>query len=204
MTFEVRKGDTSVRSVWTNRVHNAFRKQAGWAKLQKVRATGSDALDGRLLRRKKELNRQREGVSTMKGSGARNALRIWIRGEWGDRRRIRGVRTSSSEKDSASGHELARPGRRVLPPPRACRALQAGVAPTGVSAGFDCDVFNQIDGGFEHPFFERASIYPYARWAGSFPSISTSLWSHRFDSSQKAYPALMKSTQSTLLGRTAP
>jgi hypothetical protein len=39
-----------------------------------------------------------------------------------------------------------------------------------VPAGFDCDVFNQIDGGFSHPFFERESIYPYARWAGSFPS----------------------------------
>jgi hypothetical protein len=29
MTFEVRKGDTTVRSVWTNSVRNAFRKQAG-------------------------------------------------------------------------------------------------------------------------------------------------------------------------------
>jgi hypothetical protein len=28
-----------VRSVWTNSVRNAFRKQAGWAKLQEVRAT---------------------------------------------------------------------------------------------------------------------------------------------------------------------
>ena len=35
----------------------------------------------------------------MKGSGARNALKIWIGGEWGDRRQVRGVRTSSSEKD---------------------------------------------------------------------------------------------------------
>ena len=34
MTFEVRKGDTTVSSVWTNSVRNAFRKQAGWAKLQ--------------------------------------------------------------------------------------------------------------------------------------------------------------------------
>jgi hypothetical protein len=28
-------------SVWTNRVRNTFRKQAGWAKLQKVRATAA-------------------------------------------------------------------------------------------------------------------------------------------------------------------
>jgi ribonuclease HI len=41
MTFEVQKGDTTVRSVWTNSVRNAFRKQAGWAKLQKVRATAA-------------------------------------------------------------------------------------------------------------------------------------------------------------------
>ena len=38
MTFEVQKGDTTVQSVWTNSVRNAFQKQAGWAKLQKVRA----------------------------------------------------------------------------------------------------------------------------------------------------------------------
>jgi hypothetical protein len=37
MTFEVQKGNTTVRSVWTNGVRNAFRKQAGWAKLQEVR-----------------------------------------------------------------------------------------------------------------------------------------------------------------------
>ena len=33
MTFEVRKGDTTVCSVWMNNVCNDFRKQAGWAKL---------------------------------------------------------------------------------------------------------------------------------------------------------------------------
>ena len=42
MTFEVRKGDTAVRSVWTNSVRNAFRKQAGW----ESKGNGSDALDG--------------------------------------------------------------------------------------------------------------------------------------------------------------
>ena len=31
MTFEVQKGSTTVRSVWTNGVRNAFRRQAGWA-----------------------------------------------------------------------------------------------------------------------------------------------------------------------------
>jgi hypothetical protein len=42
MTFEVRKGDTTVRSVWTNSVRNAFRKQAGWAKLQVARAAAAN------------------------------------------------------------------------------------------------------------------------------------------------------------------
>jgi ribonuclease HI len=41
MMFEVQKGNTTVRSVWTNSVRNAFRKQAGWAKLQEVRATAA-------------------------------------------------------------------------------------------------------------------------------------------------------------------
>ena len=41
MTFEVRKGNTTVRSVWTNSVRNAFRKQAGWAKLQETRAAAA-------------------------------------------------------------------------------------------------------------------------------------------------------------------
>ncbi len=41
MTFEVRKGDTTVSSVWTNSVRNAFRKQAGWAKLQEARAAAA-------------------------------------------------------------------------------------------------------------------------------------------------------------------
>jgi ribonuclease HI len=41
MTFEVRKGNTTVRSVWTNSVHNAFQKQAGWTKLQEARAAAA-------------------------------------------------------------------------------------------------------------------------------------------------------------------
>ena len=43
ITFDVQKGNATVRSVWTNSVRNAFRKQAGWAKLQEVllRATAA-------------------------------------------------------------------------------------------------------------------------------------------------------------------
>jgi hypothetical protein len=41
MMFEVQKKNTTARSVWTNSVRNAFRKQAGWAKLQETRATAT-------------------------------------------------------------------------------------------------------------------------------------------------------------------
>jgi ribonuclease HI len=41
MTFEVRRGDTTVSSVWTNSVCNAFRKQVGWAKPQRARAAAA-------------------------------------------------------------------------------------------------------------------------------------------------------------------
>ena len=41
MTFEVRKVNTTVRSVWTNSVRNAFRRQAGWAKLQRDKSNSS-------------------------------------------------------------------------------------------------------------------------------------------------------------------
>ena len=41
MTFEVRKGDTTLSSVWTNSVRNAFRKQAEWAKLQEARTAAA-------------------------------------------------------------------------------------------------------------------------------------------------------------------
>ena len=37
----MQKGNTTVRSVWTNSVRNAFRNQAEWAKLQEVRATAA-------------------------------------------------------------------------------------------------------------------------------------------------------------------
>jgi hypothetical protein len=46
MTFEVQKGNTTVRSVWTNSGSNAFRRQAGLGKLQEVRRMfSSKALD---------------------------------------------------------------------------------------------------------------------------------------------------------------
>ena len=48
MTSEVQKGNTMVRSVWTNSVRNTFRKKAGWTKLQEVRATAVRHWTGRV------------------------------------------------------------------------------------------------------------------------------------------------------------
>ena len=47
---------------------------------------------------RKERRLQRAGVSKMKGSGARSALKIWISEEWGDLRRVLGARTFFFEK----------------------------------------------------------------------------------------------------------
>jgi hypothetical protein len=71
MTFQVLKGDTTVRSVWTNSVRNAFRKQVGRAKMQEARAalqgTGQNAcgiatINAGCRRRGKERRHQRAEV----------------------------------------------------------------------------------------------------------------------------------------------
>jgi hypothetical protein len=96
MTFEVRKGDTTVRPVWTNSVRNAFRKQTGWAKLQEARAAAAKHWTERVWYRHNQhwLQTSREGTEAsksgsfkdervkkvlfkgVKGSGLRNALKI--------------------------------------------------------------------------------------------------------------------------------
>jgi ribonuclease HI len=87
MTFEVQKGNTTVRSVWTNSVRNALPKQAGWAKLQEVRATAAKhwteqvwyCHNQRWMRSSKEraeASRSGSRVSRTSRNGARNALRI--------------------------------------------------------------------------------------------------------------------------------
>jgi ribonuclease HI len=83
MTFEVQKGNTTVRSVWTNSARNAFRRQAGWAKLQEVKATAAATErvwychNQRWMRSTKEEQRhQGVGVSRTGRNGARSALRI--------------------------------------------------------------------------------------------------------------------------------
>jgi ribonuclease HI len=78
MTFEVRKGDTTVRSVWTNSVRNAFRKQAGWAKLQVARAAAAKHWTERVWYRHNQrwLQASREGTEASK-SGSFKDEREW-------------------------------------------------------------------------------------------------------------------------------
>jgi ribonuclease HI len=78
MTFGVRKGDTTVRSVWTNTVRNAFRKQAGWAKLQEARAAAAKHWTERVWYRHNQhwLQASREGTEASK-SGSFKDEREW-------------------------------------------------------------------------------------------------------------------------------
>jgi hypothetical protein len=78
MTFEVRKGDTTVRSVWTTSVRNAFRKQAGWAKLQEAKAAAEKHWTERVWYRHNQrwLQASREGAEASK-SGSLKDEREW-------------------------------------------------------------------------------------------------------------------------------
>jgi len=80
MTCEVQKGDTTVRSVWTNSVRNALRKQAGWAKLQKVRARAATHWTARVWYRHNQrwLQASKEGAEASK-SGSFKDERAWGR-----------------------------------------------------------------------------------------------------------------------------
>jgi ribonuclease HI len=80
MTFEVQKGDTTVRSVWTNSVGNAFRKHAGWAKLQKLRATAATHWTARVWYRHNHrwMQASKEGAEASK-SGSFKDERAWGR-----------------------------------------------------------------------------------------------------------------------------
>jgi hypothetical protein len=78
MTLEVRKGDTTVRSVWTNSVRNAFRKQARWAILQEVRTAAAKHWTERVWYRHNQrwLQASKEGTEAAK-SGSFKDEREW-------------------------------------------------------------------------------------------------------------------------------
>ena len=79
MTFEVRKGDTTVSSVWTNSVRNAFRKQAGWAKLQEARTAAAKHWTERVWYRHNQrwLQASKEGTEAAKSGSFKDDK------EWG-------------------------------------------------------------------------------------------------------------------------
>ena len=79
MTFGVQKENTTVRSVWTNRVRNAFRKQAGWAKLQEVRATAARHRTSRVwyCHNQHWMRSSKEGTAASKSGSFKNGQ------EWG-------------------------------------------------------------------------------------------------------------------------
>jgi ribonuclease HI len=79
MTFEVRRGDSTVSSVWTNSVRNAFRKQAGWAKLQGARAAASKHWTARVWYR----NNQRWLQASKEGTEASKSWSFKDEREWG-------------------------------------------------------------------------------------------------------------------------
>jgi len=74
MTFEVQEGNTSARSVWTNSVRNAFRKQAGWAKLQETRATATKHWTERVWYRYNQrwMHSSREGAEASRSGSFKN------------------------------------------------------------------------------------------------------------------------------------
>jgi ribonuclease HI len=107
MTFEVRKGNTTVRSVWTNSIRNAFRKQAGWAKLQEARAAAAK----HWTEREWYCHNQHWLQSSRAGTEASQSGSFKDEQDWGkkcfedlDQRRmglVHGVRTSFSGKGQA-------------------------------------------------------------------------------------------------------
>jgi ribonuclease HI len=70
MTFEVQKGNTTVRSVWTNSVRNAFQRKAGWAKLQEVSATAAKHWTERVWYCDRYCHKQRWMRSSKEGTAA--------------------------------------------------------------------------------------------------------------------------------------
>ena len=102
MTFEVRRGDSTVSSVWTNSVSNAFQKQAGWAKLQGARAAASKHWTARVWYRNNErwLQASKEGREASKSGSFKDER------EWGkmcfedlDQRRMERPATSTWSTD---------------------------------------------------------------------------------------------------------
>jgi hypothetical protein len=105
MTFEVQKGNTTVRSVWTNSVRNAFRRQAGWAKLKERRATAAKHWTERVwcCHNQRWMRSSKEGTEASRSGSFKNeqewGKKCFEDLEWGGQLHVHGVRTFSSGKD---------------------------------------------------------------------------------------------------------
>ena len=66
-------------SVWTNSVRNAFRRQAGWAKMQEVRATAAKHWTGRVwyCHNQRWMRSSKEGTEASRSGSFKNGQ------EWG-------------------------------------------------------------------------------------------------------------------------
>ena len=111
MTFEMRRGDATVSSVWTNSVRNAFRKQAGWAKLQGARAAAAKHWTARVWYR----NNQRWLQASKEGTEASKSGSFKDEREWGkkcfedlDQRRMGRPATSTWSTDFLLREGLSR------------------------------------------------------------------------------------------------
>ena len=79
MTFTVQTRNTTARSAWTNSVRNAFRTQAGWAKLQEARATAAKHCTERVW----YCHNQRWMLSSKEGAEASRSGSFKNEQEWG-------------------------------------------------------------------------------------------------------------------------
>ena len=113
MTFEVQKGNTTVRSVWTNSVRNSFRKQAGWAKLQEARATAAKYWTKRvwICNNQRWMRSSKEGTEASRSRNfkngqewARNAFRI--SGEWVGQLHVHAWSTDFLLREGSSREEI--------------------------------------------------------------------------------------------------
>ena len=79
MTLEVQKGNTTVRSVWTSSVRNAFRRQAGWTKMHEVRATAAKHWTERVwyCHNQRWMRSSKEGTEASRSGSFKNGQ------EWG-------------------------------------------------------------------------------------------------------------------------
>ena len=105
MTFEVKQGNTSKQSAWTDSVRNAFRKQACQAKLREAYATAARNWADRVWyhHNQRWMRATGEGRAAARDGKFKDEVRSVLQ-HWNkriDRPPARGAQTFSSEKGLA-------------------------------------------------------------------------------------------------------